>query len=290
MANGGRSPDTAARCWYFEIHRAHHTLDRWKELVPRIMFDINTTLRRREPSDAAWIDVESFAVSPLQPRLVLTMHESNPRSLGWVNFDRARVWEPAVCYFVDDSGNYDMMSAHDFSELLLYRLLGRGEMTPDEFKSFLDRYYAESEPAAGQKIYANAEARFKNLTSIRPANGAPKKTPNQPPFTCCPDVNASWGGGVPGVPGDVRIAGEPEAGVAGAEATGGALASVYLEAIGESLIQVMVTVRDFTGLGLVEATSLTKSAPAIVLSNVPRDEAERCLRELQRVGATASLR
>jgi ribosomal protein L7/L12 len=86
------------------------------------------------------------------------------------------------------------------------------------------------------------------------------------------------------------MAGYPEPGVAGAEAKEGETASVYLEAIGESLIQVMVTVRDFTGLGLVEATNLTKSAPTIVLSNAPREEAERFTRELQRVGATASLR
>lgn len=35
-----------------------------------------------------------------------------------MNFDRARSWEPAVCYYVDDAGRYDVMSAHDFSELL----------------------------------------------------------------------------------------------------------------------------------------------------------------------------
>jgi large subunit ribosomal protein L7/L12 len=293
LANGGRSPDTAPRCWYFEIPRAHHTLGRWKELVPRIVFDINTALRRREPSDTAWIEVESFTVRPLQPRQVLTMHESNPRTLGWVNYDRARVWEPAVCYFVDDSGRYDVMSAHDFSELLLYRLLGRGEITPDQFKSFLDRYYAESEPSAGQRIYADGEERLKNLTTIRAGIAVPRKTPNELPFTCCPDVAASQGGGYLtslGVPSEVRIAGDPEPGVAGAEATAGELASVYLDAVGESLIQVIVAVRDFTGLSLVEAKNLAESAPTTVLSNAPRDDAERFRRELQRVGATASLR
>jgi len=288
MANGGTSPDTTPRCWYFEIPRAHDTLEHWKELVPRIMFDINTLLRRREPGDTAWIDIERFAVHPLQPRQLLNMHETNQRSVAWVNFDRARIWEPAVCYYVDDSGNYDVMSAHDFSELLLYRLLGRAEITADEFKSFLDRYYAESEQSAGQRIYANAEERLKNLTIVRPGGG-PKKTPNERPFSCCPDANASWIESSFGVP-DVRLAGYPASDAAGAEETEGGLASVYLEAIGESIIQVMVTVRNFTGLGLVEATNLAKSAPAIVLSNAPRAEAARFARELQRVGAKASLR
>jgi large subunit ribosomal protein L7/L12 len=85
----------------------------------------------------------------------------------------------------------------------------------------------------------------------------------------------------------VRVAGYAEP---GAEAAAGETASVYLEAIGESLIQVMVTVRDFAGLGLIEAKRLTESAPAIVLSNAPREEAERFRRELERAGATASLR
>jgi ribosomal protein L7/L12 len=300
LPHGGVSPDATPRCWFFEIPGAHDTTERWKELVPRIMFDINTTLRRREPGDMAWIDVEDFRVAPLRPRQVLNMHETHPRSLGWVNFDRARSWEPAVCYYVDDAGRYDVMSAHDFSELLLYRLLGRGEITADEFRSFLDRYYAESEPSAGQRIYADREARLKNLTTVREELGALKKSPNEQPFSCCPDALASWGEVTLGVPRDVIIAGHSGPDVAGSgvadeeaagdEAAGGETASVYLEAVGESLIQVVVAVRDFTGFGLAESKSLAESAPAVVLPNVPRREAERFVRELQRVGATASLR
>ncbi len=86
------------------------------------------------------------------------------------------------------------------------------------------------------------------------------------------------------------MAGYAEPGSAGVEAAPGETASVYLEAIGESLIQVFVTVRDFTGLGLIEAKRLAESAPAVVLSDAPRAEAERFRRELERVGATASLR
>lgn len=292
-AYGGVSPDTTPRCWYFEIPRAHDTLEHWKELVPRIMFDINTGLRRREPGDMAWIDVEGFRVAPLQPRQILAMDGTDRRSVAWVNFDRARVWEPAVCYYVDDAGRYDVMSAHDFSELLLYRLLGRGEITPEQFVSFLDRYYAESGPSVGQKIYSDGEARLKNLTSIRESAVVPRKTPNQEPFSCCPDAVASWVGSSLasiGVPRDVRVAGHAEPGVAGAEAADGETASVYLEAIGESLIQVVVAVRDFTGLSISEAKRLTESAPTVVLSDAPRGEAERFRRELVRVGATASLR
>lgn len=295
LPHGGVSPDTTPRCWYFELPGYHDTPEHWKELVPRIMFDINTTLRRREPSDLVWIDVESFRVFPLQPRQVLNMHETNQRSVAWVNFDRARSWEPAVCYYVDDAGRYDVMSAHDFSELLLYRLLGRGEITSEQFRSFLDRYYAESEPAAGLRIYADREARLHNLTTVREELSAFKKTPNEQPFSCCPDALTSWGDVSLGVPRDVIVAGYsgPDvegADVAGGEASGGETASVYLEAVGESLIQVVVAVRDFTGFGIGESKSLAESAPAVVLSNVPRSEAERFVRELQRVGATASLR
>ena len=290
LPHGGVSPDTTPRCWYFEIPSAHDTPERWKELVPRIMFDINTTLRRREPGDMAWIDMESFRVAPLQPRQVLNMHENNPRSLAWVNFDRARSWEPAVCFYVDDAGHYDVMSAHDFSELLLYRLLGRGEITNEEFRNFLDRYYAESEPAAGLRIYAQRETRLNNLTTVREELNSLKKTPNEQPFSCCPDALTSWGDVSLGVPRDVIIAGYSGPDDEGDEAADGETASVYLEAVGESLIQVVVAVRDFTGFGIGESKSLAESAPAVVLSNVPRREAERFVRELQRVGATASLR
>src|SRR5215204_1593501 len=87
---------------------------RERRLVARIMFDINTTLRRRQPDDMGWIDVESIRVAPLHPRQVLAAPETDPRSLPWVNFDKQRVWEPAVCYYADDAGRYDVMSAHDF--------------------------------------------------------------------------------------------------------------------------------------------------------------------------------
>lgn len=294
LPNGGVSPDNTPRCWYFDLPSAHDTPEHWKELVPRIMFDINASLRRREPSDLAWIDMEGFRVYPLQPRQVLNMHETNQRSVAWVNFDRARSWEPAVCYYVDDAGRYDVMSAHDFSELLLNRLLGRGEIDDEQFRNFLDRYYAESEPAAGQRIYAQREARLKNLTTVREELNAWKKTPNEQPFSCYPDT-PGWGSFSVGVPRDVIIAGYNDSDVegsdvAGGEAAGGETASVYLEAVGESLIQVVVAVRDFTGFGIAEAKRLAESAPAVVLSNAPRKEAERFVRELQRVGATASLR
>ena len=293
LPSGAVSPDTSPRCWYFEIPRAHDTPERWKELVPRIMFDINTALRRRQPDDLAWIDVESIKVYPVQPRQVLTAPESAPRSLAWVNVDKQRVWEPAVCYYVDDAGRYDVMSGHDFTELLLHRLLDQGQITPEQFRSFLDRYYGESDASAGPRIYADREARLKNLTTIRDDAVASRKTPNEQPFSCCPDISPTWPGSglvTVGVPREVKVAGYAEPGTAVAEASEAGTASVYLEAIGESLIQVVVTVRDFAGLSLGEAKSLTESAPAVVLSDAPRAEAERFRRELERVGATASLR
>ena len=293
LPSGGRSPDTSPRCWFFELPRDHDTPEHWKELVPRITFDINMGLRRRQPDDLAWIDVESIKVYPLRPRQVLTAPETAPRSLAWVNFDKEKVWEPAVCYYVDDAGRYDVMSGHDFTELLLYRLLGRGEITPEQFRSFLDRYYGDTEPAAGLRIYADRWARLKNLTTIREDAGLPRKTPYERPFSCCPDVSATWPGGdltTIGVPNEVRVAGYVEPGSAGAEAAEGGTASVYLEAVGESLIQVLVTVRDFAGLSVGGAKSLIDSVPVVVLSDAPREEAERFRRELERVGATASVR
>jgi large subunit ribosomal protein L7/L12 len=272
---------------------AHDTPAHWQEHVARIMFDINTGLRRRQPDDLAWIDAESIRACPVQPRQLLTAPESDPRSLPWVNIDRQKVWEPAVCYYVDDAGRYDVMSGHDFSELLLYRLLGRGEISAEQCRGFLDRYYAEAGPSAGQRFYEDREARLKNLTTIRETPGAPRKRPYEQPYSCCPDASASWVGsalaGI-GVPKEVRVAGYVEPDSPGAQAAEGGRASVYLESIGESLIQVVVTVRDSLGLGLAEAKGLAESAPVVLLSDAPRAEAERLRRELERVGATVSVR
>lgn len=286
LPNGAISPDTTPRSWYFEVPRACSTLAHWRELVPRIMFDINTGLRLREPSDAAWIDIESFTVLPVLPRMVLTMTGTDPGALPWVNYDKARVWEPAVCYYVDDAGRYDVMSGHDFSELLLYRLLGRGEITVEEFKEFVDRYFAQAETGAGERIYANAEQRYENLVTVRPDMGSYKKAPGTPPFSCWPDARPGMEN-VPGIP-EARLAGDSEDGADASTDT--APISVYLEAVGPSLIQTVAVLRDFAGLGIAAAVKLAESAPAIVAENVARDEAERFVRELTRVGATASLR
>jgi large subunit ribosomal protein L7/L12 len=293
LPSGGVSPDTTPRCWYFEIDGAHDTPRHWQELVARITFDLNTALRRRQPDDLAWIEVESIRACPVLPRQVLAAPETDPRSLPWVNIDRQRVWEPAVCYYVDDAGRYDVMSGHDFSELLLYRLLGRGEITAEQCRGFLDRYYAEAGPSAGERFYDDREARLKNLTTIREATGAPRKTPYEQPYSCCPDASASWVGTALaeiGVPAEVRVAGYAEPGESGSAAAEGATASVYLESIGESPIQVLVTIRDFVGLSIVAAKSLMDSAPVVALPDAPRALAERFRRELERVGATASLR
>ena len=293
LPSGAVSPDTTPRCWYFEVPSAHDTPEHWRELVARITFDINTGLRRRQPDDLAWIDVESIRACPVLPRQVLTAPETDPRSLPWVNIDRQKVWEPAVCYYVDDAGRYDVMSGHDYSELLLYRLLGRGEITAEQCRSFLDRYYSEAGPSAGQRFYDDREARLKNLTTIREDSYAPRKTPYEQPYSCCPDASPSWAGSAyaeVGVPSEVRVAGYVEPGSAGDEAAEGGTASVYLESVGESPIQVLVTLRDFLGLSIGGAKSLMDSAPVVALSDAPRAEAERFRRELERVGATVSVR
>ena len=286
LPNGGVSPDTTPRCWYFEIPAAHDTPEHWRELVPRITFDLNTALRRRQPDDLAWIDVESIRACPVLPRQLLATTEPP----AWVNIDRQKIWEPAVCYYVDDAGRYDVMSGHDFSELLLYRLLGLGEINAERCRDFLERYYAEAGPSAGQRFYDDRETRLKNLTTIREPVGMPPKTPYERPWSCCPDVSPAWPGGdlvTIGVPPEVKVAGYAEPGEFDSDR---GTASVYLESIGESPIQVLITVRDFAGLSIGGARSLIDSAPVLVLSDAPRAFAERFRRELERVGATVSVR
>ena len=90
-----------------------------------------------------------------------------------------------------------------------------------------------------------------------------------------------------GVPTEVSVAGHAEPSEFDSES---GTASVYLKSIGESPIQVLVTVRDFAGLSIGGAKSLIDSVPVLVLSHAPRAFAERFRRELERVGATVSVR
>ena len=66
---------------------------------------------------------------------------------------------------------------------------------------------------------------------------------------------------------------------------------VILESFGEKKINVIKTLRaEMPGLGLKEAKLLTESAPTPIKEEVSKDEAEKLKAELEKAGATVTIK
>jgi large subunit ribosomal protein L7/L12 len=65
---------------------------------------------------------------------------------------------------------------------------------------------------------------------------------------------------------------------------------VILQGGGDKKIQVIKVVRAATGLGLKEAKDLVDGAPKTVKEGLPKEEAEKLMKELQEAGAAVQLK
>ena len=65
---------------------------------------------------------------------------------------------------------------------------------------------------------------------------------------------------------------------------------VVLTEVGPNKVQVIKTVKDATGLGLVEAKGVVDGAPKTVKEALPKDAAEALVAKFKEVGATAELK
>ncbi|MFQ5693782.1 MAG: 50S ribosomal protein L7/L12 [Nitrospinota bacterium] len=65
--------------------------------------------------------------------------------------------------------------------------------------------------------------------------------------------------------------------------------TVTLKAAGQQKIAVIKAVRALTGLGLKEAKELVDSAPKAVKEGIPKEEADKILKELTEAGAEAEI-
>ena len=178
---GSYTADTHRRTWFFDLPLDRENLDAWEELLHRMFYDTNTILRRREPRDESWLALDHFRVSPVDAEHMLAwdgaVTQANAEShLPWILAHANVVWEFAACYFIDDTGAYDVMTGNDFSELVLYRALEEGRTTEASARSFLDKLY----PGKGDTTFAQWELRLRNLLGVRPT-GAFRKPPNSRP-------------------------------------------------------------------------------------------------------------
>ena len=85
------------------------------------------------------------------------------------------------------------------------------------------------------------------------------------------------------------VAAAPAAAVAAAEEEQTEF-TVVLSAVGDKKIQVIKAVRALTKLGLAEAKGLVDGAPANVLENVSKEDAEKAKADLEEAGATVTLK
>ena len=95
---------------------------------------------------------------------------------------------------------------------------------------------------------------------------------------------------------DVEAA-APVAAVAAAPAAGAAAAeeektefTVVLSSVGDKKIPVIKAVRALTNLGLAEAKALVDGAPANVLENANKEDADKAKASLEEAGATVELK
>jgi len=177
----GRSADTHSKTWFFDLAAAD-----WDELLHRVFYDANVSLRRREPNDENWLALDSFQVGPVLVDTMLAWDGEATAGkaaahLPWILASGAVTWEYTSCHLVDEAGAYDGMTGNDFSELVLYRALAAGRVTEARARDFLAKLY----PGKGESIYADRAERMANLVTVRPAT-AFRRAPGSTPYVSGP--------------------------------------------------------------------------------------------------------
>lgn len=167
----GLSATTQTKSWFFAIPKSRDDAASWLELLHRIFYDANVALRRREPSDPAWLALDSHEVAALDPLRTLawtgkTDDATAREFVPWFLAQRKVVWEFAASLVVDDAGRYDGLSPYDYSELMLYRALAACTVDEAGAIAFLQKLYPK--PGAGQRIYGERAARLANIEVVRP--------------------------------------------------------------------------------------------------------------------------
>lgn len=180
LAWGGPVPGERGRRWFFEVPAARDTPDGWGELLHRIFYDTNVQqLRSVEPEDAKWLGLERFATARVEPLDVLAW-DGSPATRG-----QAFPWTDP-CYYVDEEGRYDVMTSHDFTELMLLRLHHAGAVDRSGYVRFFERYFPNAEKGAGEELWNDREQRLANLVLIRSQPHLYRRAPGSLPVTSGP--------------------------------------------------------------------------------------------------------
>ena len=185
-ADGAASAQTMPKTRFFDVPVERDHRNWWGELLHRIFFDANVKLREHEPDDSSWLAMDSFEILPVSVAELFAWNGSRdldsvagtvPMLVAAANV----VWEWSGNYFVDDAGMYDGMAGEDFAELVAYRALMDGNATEASVLDLLERLY----PGRGAEVFAGRDARYANLTVIRPTDHF-RKLPGAEPWASGP--------------------------------------------------------------------------------------------------------
>lgn len=181
LAWGGDASGERSRRWFFEVPAARDTAEAWRELLHRIFYDSNVQQLRGgvDPADAKWLGLERFTTSPVDASRVLAW-DGSPASRG-----EAFPWSDP-CYFVDDAGRYDVMTSHDYTELMLLRLHEAGAVDRAGYVRFFERYFPNAEKGAGEELWNDREQRLANLVLIRSQPHLFRRIPGSQPVASGP--------------------------------------------------------------------------------------------------------
>jgi len=188
-ADGKAEPKPTQKAWYFEVPAARADDKSMNELLHRVFWDQNVAMREREPGDHAYLSLVSFKTSKVDLEAVKASKGADKSGFGWLDAQRAVVWEASALFIVDAGGHYDNIGANDYTELLLHRMLERKLVDEAAFVAFFDAYGSKT---PGQKVFADRAQRLKSLTEIRgvvtsaPGSGPSRKKPGAKPIASGP--------------------------------------------------------------------------------------------------------
>ena len=183
MRPTGRTPNTMAKTWFFEVPRARSDEKSMNELLNRIFFDANVWLRTREPTDTAYLTLVKLTTVQIDKKTLLEWDGKSTEAFPWHAAQKKIVWEPGACFFVDARGRYDRLDAVDFTELLMDRLVEEKKVDEAKWIAFFDRYFPDK--PQGKTLWAERSKRMKNLVTIRDSDRY-RKAPGTAPIASGP--------------------------------------------------------------------------------------------------------
>lgn len=164
----------AKTTWFFVVPAKRADAASMNELVHRIFFDSNASMRAREPSDTGSMKLLTVKSEKFDEASMLSAESAE--ELPWRQTADHVIWEPSCCYLVDDAGHWDTLKWGELTELFAMRLMDRKALDAAAFLTF---WKTIAHNDSGQMILNDKANRQKNLTAVRvdPSRRKPGSTP-----------------------------------------------------------------------------------------------------------------